>query len=107
VSSFGGVNFEAVGDGWNETSSAAVSVRGFPGGNNVAISLAGQREVKRTISCVFDDRGQYVSLVLLRGAEHDLVIDNWDTVSAVLTEVSGDPPLTDGKVRATAQFVLT
>lgn len=107
MSSYGGVTFTAVEEGWSEPATSAVTVRGFPGGNNVAISLGGRREVKRNVTCVFTTRPDYISFVLLRGAEASLVIDNWDTVDAVLVEANPDPPRMDGKVVARAQFVLT
>jgi hypothetical protein len=107
MSSYGGVTFTAVEEGWSEPATSAVNVRGFPGGNAVAISLGGRREVTRTVTCVFNTRPDYINFVLLRGAEASLVIDNWDTVNAVLKEASADPPRSDGKVQARAQFVLT
>lgn len=107
MSSYGGVTFDALVDGWAEPATSAVSVRGFPGGNNVAVSLGGQREVNRTVTCLFPTRGEYVNFALLRGAVATLVIDGWDSVSAVLKEASPDPPLMDGSIKARAQFVLT
>lgn len=109
VSGFGSVSFTALEDGWSEPATAAVNTRGFPGGNNVAVSVAGQREVTRTVTCVFTDRGQYVSFALLRGrpTPGTLVIDNWDSVGAVLKESNPDPPRADGQVVARAQFILT
>jgi hypothetical protein len=107
MSSYGGVSFTAVEDGWSEPAMSAVNVRGFPGGNNVAVSLGGRREVKRTVTCVFVNFAAYLSFVLLRGAEASLVIDNWNTADAVLIESNPDPPRADGQVVARAQFVLT
>jgi hypothetical protein len=107
VSSYGGIDFDALEEGWSEPATSAVSVRGFPGGDNVAISLGGRREVSRTVTCEFPGRGQYVAFALLRGAVATLVIDSWDTVSAVLKEVNPDPPQADGRVKARAQFILT
>jgi hypothetical protein len=109
MSTFGGVDFTAVEDGWSEPATSAVSVRGFPGGNTIAVSLGGQREVSRTVTGVFPTRGQYVNIVLLRGQEHTLTITGWDTgpVNAVLKESNPDPPRTDGQVVARLQFVLT
>jgi hypothetical protein len=103
----GAVTFTATEDGWAEPATAAVSVRGFPGGDSVALSLGGQREVTRTVTVYFADRGSYVSFALMRGKVGTLVIDNWDTVSAVLKESNPDPQLPDGQVRARAQFILT
>jgi hypothetical protein len=43
MSDFNGVLFTAIEEGWSEPVKSAVSVRGFPGGDSVAISLgAGQ-----------------------------------------------------------------
>ncbi len=107
VVSVGSVDFTALEDGWSEPATSAVSVRGFPGGDAIAISLAGQREVTRTVSCLFPTRGQYVSFALLRGKVGTLVIDHWDTVGAVLKESNADPPRADGQIAARAQFILT
>lgn len=107
VSGSGSVTFTTIEDGWSEPATSSVNVRGFPGGNNVAVSLGGRREVSRTVSCVFTDRGQYVTFALLRGATGTLVVDNWDTVGAVLKESNPDPPRADGQVVAVAQFILT
>ena len=109
VPGFGSVSFTTIEEGWSEPATASVNVRGFPGGNTVAVSIGGQREVSRTLTCVFTDRGQYVSFALLRGRPipGTLVVDNWDTVSAVLKESNPDPPQTDGQVIARAQFILT
>jgi hypothetical protein len=109
MSTYGGVDFDTDSAGWSEPATSAVSVRGFPGGNNIAVSLGGQREVTRTVTCIFPNRGQYVSFALLRGQVHSLLIDNWDTgpLDAVLKEANPDPPSGDGHVTARAQFILT
>lgn len=107
VSGSGSVTFTTIEDGWSEPATSAVNVRGFPGGNNVAVSLGGRREVNRTVACVFANRGLYVSFALMRGAVGTLVVDNWDTVDAVLKESNPDPPRADGQVVARAQFILT
>lgn len=108
MSSFGAVTFTAVEDGWSEVANSAVNVRGFPGGDNWAISLAGQREITRTITCVFPDRGSYVNLVLLRGTQNTLDIEGWDTVTAVLKSTSVDVlPRGDGQMSCKAEFVLS
>jgi len=108
VSGFGSVSFTALEEGWSEPATSSVNTRGFPGGNNVAVSVGGQREVTRTVTCVFTDRGQYVTFALMRGqpTTGTLVIDHWDTVSAYLKETNPDPPRMDGQVVARAQFIL-
>jgi hypothetical protein len=107
TTSSGSATFVADSEGWSEPATSAVGIRGFPGGNSIAISLAGRREVTRTVRCLFATRGDYVQFVLLRGTTGTLVIDNWDTVGAVLKEANPEPPSADGKVIARAQFVLT
>lgn len=109
MASYGGVDFTTDEAGWSEPATSAVNVRGFPGGNNIAVSLGGQREVTRTVTCIFPTRGQYVAFALLRGSVHALLIDGWDTgpVNAVLKESNPDTPRTDGQVLARAQFILT
>lgn len=107
MSSYGGIGFEVSEEGWSEPATSAVNVRGFPGGDAIAVSLGGQREVTRTMTCVFETRADYIAFVLLRGAATTLVVDNWDTVDAVLKEANPDPPQADGRVKARAQFILT
>jgi hypothetical protein len=107
VSGVGSVDFTAVEESWSEPATSSVTVRGFPGGNAIAISLGGQREVKRTVSCVFPTRGQYVAFAILRGKVGTLTVDNWDSVGAVLVESDSQPPRSDGQVMARAQFILT
>lgn len=107
MSSFGGVDFEVSTEGWQETAQSQVSVRGYPGGDNIAISLGGQREVRRTMTLHFTDRGGYVNLVLRRGQQDTLAVDSWDSVGAVLISVTGEALEADGGVRCKAEFVLT
>lgn len=108
MSIFGGVNFTTDSAGWSEPATSAVSVRGFPGGNTWAISLGGQRELTRTVTCIFPSRGEYVNFALLRGQQHQLLITGWDpgAINAVLKEANPDPPSGDGQVVARATFVL-
>ena len=108
MSSFGGVNFTALRDGFNEPAKASVTVRGFPGGDNWAITLAGQREVERTVSCLFESRGEYLQFVLLRGRSELLLVDVWDggPVQAVLRDVAAGDTFVTGQIRSTASFVL-
>lgn len=106
MSNFNGIQFDAIEEGWSEPATSAVSVRGFPGGNSVAISLGGQREVRRTVSCIFANRDDYVAFALSRNIVLGLTIDNWDTVDVVLQESAPDPPWADGRIKATAKFVL-
>jgi hypothetical protein len=108
VSSYGGVDFEAIEEGWSENATSAVNVRGFPGSNNIAVSLGGRREITRQVTCIFPGRGQYVNFVLLRGTVNGLTISNWDpdAVAAVLKDCNPDPPRSDGKVSAKATFIL-
>lgn len=109
MSNYGGVDFDTDVSGWSEPATSSVNVRGFPGGDTIAVSLGGQREVNRTVTCIFPTRGQYVAFSLLRGQEHTLQIDDWDDVpiNAVLKESNPDPPSADGYVVAKAQFILT
>jgi hypothetical protein len=108
MSSFGGVSFIVTNEAFRESAPGRVSVRAFPGGNNWAISLAGQSAVERSIQCLFTDRGQYVSLVLLRGTQQTLFVDFWDTngIAAVLKNVEASQMFGDGQVLAKADFVL-
>ncbi len=105
----GSIDFTTDAAAWSESATSAVSIRGFPGGDDIAISLGGQREVTRTVTCIFPNRGQYVGFAILRGKMGTLIIDGWDpsSVGAVLKESNPDPPQADGKVVARAQFVLT
>jgi hypothetical protein len=73
----------------------------------VAISLGGQREVRRTVTCIFANYGAYLAFALSRNLVRGLNIDNWGTsVDAVLEESSAEPPWPDGRIKALAKFVL-
>lgn len=102
------VTFDTDSASWAEPASAAVEVKGFPGGDAIAVSLGGQRELTRTVTLVFSSVSAYRSLVAMRGRQGWLTIDNWDSgsVSAVLKQTSPQPPGSDGSVAAQAQFVL-
>ena len=100
------MTFSVTDEGFSERGPSRVSVRAFPGGNNWAISLAGQSPIERTMSCVFADRAAYVALVLLRGTQATLVVDAWDSVTAVLNQTSASTILPSGEVLASAEFVL-
>ena len=108
MSSFGGVSFTVMADSFSETAPSRVTIRAFPGGNNWAISLAGQSPVERSLPCMFETRGEYVNMVLLRGTENTLSVDFWDpnSITAVLTQVSASAMMATGQVLATAEFVL-
>lgn len=102
------VTFTGNENGWAESATAAVSVRGFPGGDSVAISLGGQRETTRSFGVEFASIAAYRTFQGMRGRLGSLTVGSWDTsaVAAVLKQVSPEPPTPDGKVFAVAQFVL-
>lgn len=105
----GSLTFTAVENGWSETAAADVNVRGFPGGDAVAVSLGGQREVTRTVTAYVTNRAAYDTLTRMRGKLGTLSITDWDSVpiSAVLKQVSPQAPGSDGTLLVQAQFVLT
>lgn len=109
VTAAGSLTFTAIEDSWSEAATAAVNVRGFPGGDSVAISLAGQREVTRTVTVYVANRAAYDTLVRMRAKLGTLFIENWDTapIGAVLKQCSPRSPATDGTILVQAQFVLT
>ena len=108
MSNFAGVVFQALEDGWSEVATSSVNTRGFPGGDAVAISLGGQREVTRTVTLLFANRGDWITFITNRGnSGGTLTIDNWDSVGAILKEGNPDPPLLDGSIRARCTFILT
>lgn len=100
--------FEAYVNSWAEPASAEVNVLGFPGGDSVAISLGGQREITRTFGVFFTTIALYRVFQNQRGKQGSLTLGSWDTaaVGAVLKQVNPDPPENDGSVHAVAQFVL-
>jgi hypothetical protein len=102
------ISFVATTDSWSEAKSAEVNVIGFPGGNDVAISLAGQRETRRTIKVMLDDLADYRTFTTMLGQTGSLYVENWDAaeVSAVLVRVAPDPIWQSGEVTCTAQFIL-
>lgn len=109
VTATGSLTFVAIEDSWSETAAAAVNVRGFPGGDSVAISLNGQREVTRTVTAYVANRAAYDTLARMRAKLGVLFIESWDTapVGAVLKQCSPRTPAADGTILVQAQFILT
>lgn len=105
----GSVTFATDKSAWAEPAVAAVEIKGFPGGDAIAVSLGGQREVTRTVTVILASVAVYRALVAMRGRLGWLTIDGWDSapVGAVLKQLSPQPPGSDGSVVAQAQFVLT
>jgi hypothetical protein len=102
------VTFTALQDSWSEQSTTETNVIGFPGGDAVAISIAGQRETTRSFKALFDSVFAYKTLRDMRGKTGWLLVEGWDStmVNAVLQRCTPDPILADGKVLATLGFVL-
>lgn len=103
------LTFTAYEDSWAESASADVNTRGFPGGDSVAISLAGQREVIRTFTVQLASRAVYDTFASMRGKLGYLQVTDWDSaaVGAVLKQCSPRAVESDGTVFVQAQFVLT
>lgn len=108
ITSTASSTFEAFENSWAEPATAAISVKGFPGGDSVAVSLGGQREITRSFGVRFTSIALYRQFRDQRGKLGSLNLGSWDTsaVSAVLKQVSPDPPENDGGVFAVAQFLL-
>lgn len=102
------VSFIAATESWNEQSSAEVNVLGFPGGDSIAVSIAGQRETTRTFKALLNSVTDYQTMRGMRARTGMLTIENWDSlpVNAVLKQIQPDPIQADGKVYAQVQFVL-
>lgn len=108
ITSTASSTFEAFVNSWAEPATAEVNALGFPGGDSVAISLGGQREITRTFGTFFTTIALYQVFRDQRGKQGWLTLASWDTaaVGAVLKQVSPNPPELDGSVHAIAQFVL-
>lgn len=104
----GTISFTASTDSWSEEASSDVEVMGFPGGDDIAISISGQRGMRRAFKALLDTVDDYRALRDMRAKEGQLFVENWDdtAVSAVLTSVRPDPPHLGGEVSCTAQFIL-
>lgn len=105
----GTVTFTATTDSWSEPHKAEVNVLGFPGGNSVAISVAGKRETRRTFKVLLDDATDFATFdEMLADPIGSLYIDGWDVaeVPAVLIGLTPDPIWHGGEVTCTAQFIL-
>lgn len=100
--------FDADVASWAEPATAEVNTLAFPGGDSVAISLAGQREITRTFGVFFTTIALYRVFRDQRGRQGTLTLGSWDTsaVGAVLKRVSPEPPGSDGSVHAVAEFLL-
>lgn len=108
TTSQGTSTFTADRQAWAEPATSEVAIRGFPGGNAIAVSLAGQREVKRTVTCILASLAAYRAFAGQRNKLGTLQITTLDDVpiSAVLKEVAPQVPEQDGSVVCVAQFVL-
>jgi len=103
------VSFIAATESWSEQSGSEINVIGFPGGDAIAVSIAGQRETTRTFKALLATKTDYDTLRSLRGKAGTLSVDNWDTaapVSAALKQIAPDPIQVDGEVYVQLQFVL-
>lgn len=108
ITSQASVSFLAATETWNEQSSSEVNVLGFPGGDAVAVSIAGQRETTRTFKALLNNVTDYQTMRGMRATAGRLTIENWDSapVNAILKQIQPDPIQADGKVYAQVQFVL-
>jgi alpha/beta superfamily hydrolase len=104
----GTVTFTASADSWSEQSGSEVNVIGFPGGDAIAVSIAGQRETTRTFKALLANKAAFDQLKDMGGKAGWLQVTNWDSVpvNAVLKQITPDPIQTDGQVYAQVQFVL-
>lgn len=93
---------------WAEPATSEINTLGFPGGDAIAISLGGQREITRTFGVMFASVALYQAFRDQRAKQGWLTLGSWDTsaVGAVLKQVSPEPPGSDGSVHAVAQFLL-
>lgn len=103
------VTFTAMAESWAEPAQAEVNVIAFPGGNAVALSLAGRRETTRTFKALMASKADYDLLVSMLGQNGSLTVDNWDqgSISAVMTQIMPDPVQIDGQVLAQVRFILS
>lgn len=108
ATSLGTITFTATMESWAEPAESDVEVLGFPGGDNVAISISGQRELTRTFKALLASVLEFRALRDMRAKEGLLFVENWDNVAvpAVLTSVRPEPPHAGGEVSCTAHFIL-
>lgn len=104
----GTVSFTATTTSWAEPSESSVEVIGFPGGDAVAISIAGQRETRRTFTAVFATPAAFQLFRNMRAKQGFLFVENWDSsaVRAILVRTAPSPPHMSGEVSCSAQFIL-
>lgn len=104
----GSVSFTATTDGWAEPATSAVDVIGFPGGDAIAISIAGQRDMHRSFTALFTTAATYRLFRDMRSKAGYLQVENWDSspVRAILISTTPQPPQADGQVLCAASFIL-
>jgi len=102
------LTFVASTDGWSEARQSDVNVMGYPGSDNIAVSISGARETRRTFKAVLASLADYRLLADMSAKAGWLYVENWDAaeVRAVLTRVAPDPIWLSGEVTCTAQFIL-
>lgn len=104
----GTASFTAMVESWSEQTDAAVDVIGFPGGDSVAISIAGVRETRRSFTALFSSVASFRFFRQMMGKEGWLTIEFWDTgpQQAVLTNTSPSVPWQSGELSCRVSFIL-
>src|SRR6478735_1799644 len=107
ASSYGGIAFTVITDGFQESREGRVGITEIPGGDLFYVDLAGRAPPKLTVNIVLANYTLWSAMNALLGQEQTLIVDTLNTHLAVLMSVTRPAPEVDGQIQATASFVIT
>lgn len=94
-------------DSFEERRAARVAIQEIPGGDTFYVDRAGRGPLFWQFQAVMLNSTVWGSMNAALGTSNNLTIDNLDSHTATLMDVSRPAPLSDGRTRATMQFVIT
>lgn len=109
TTSLGEVIFTAHAGGFSEDPKLAYEVVGYPGGNTFDVTVAGQRETRRTVGLHLSSKADYETLADMLGLSGYLLIDGWDINPRAAILVGCKPEAiiySGGTVMAQGDFIL-
>jgi|SRR6185503_12330900 len=101
------VTFDADAADYEESREGRVAVVEIPGGDDFYVDRAGRRPLTWTVSMVLPNRTALGQLHSVVGQSGTLAIDTLDSHTATLMRISNPPPMVDGRVRASTEFLIT
>lgn len=94
-------------EGFDEKREARVAVQEIPGGDAFYVDLAGRSPQRINGRIMLANATAWGQLTAVLGTEATLQIDTLDSHTAVLLSLGRPAPELDGRVTATAEFLIT